>query len=139
MENIFQTLTEALRCEIDTLAYPKAALFGFCTAVVAYNVLAVVRAALGAEHGPEVVEAKVSNYYLAHEVDSKYDGMMIAIPPSEWKPFRRLSEGAMAEFLREAASQVGWRSTRGVGAGRRSRRRRRPVVGRTITSPPPES
>jgi IS4 transposase len=106
VENIFQALTEALRCEIDTLAYPKAALFGFCTAVVAYNVLAVVRAALGAEHGPEVVEAKVSTYYLAHEVDSKYDGMMIALPPSEWKPFRRLSDGAMVEFLREVASQV---------------------------------
>ena len=32
--------------------------------------------------------------------------MMIAIEPSEWKPFQRLSDGAMAEFLREAASQV---------------------------------
>ena len=106
LENVFQTLTEALTCEIDTLAYPKAALFGFCTALVAYNVLAVVRAALRSEHGREEVEEKVSNYYLANEVDSKYEGMMIAIPPSEWKPFQRLSDGAMAEFLREAASQV---------------------------------
>ena len=106
LEDVFQALTEALNCEIDTLAYPKAALFGFCTAVVAYNVLAVVRAALRSEHGHDVVEEEVSNYYLAHEVDSKYDGMMIAIPPSQWKPFRRLSDGAMAEFLREVASQV---------------------------------
>src|SRR5512144_1878615 len=35
LENVFQSLTEALSCEIDTLAYPKAALFGFCVALVA--------------------------------------------------------------------------------------------------------
>jgi hypothetical protein len=106
LENVFQTLTESLNCEINTLGYPKAALFGFCTALVAYNILAVVRAALRSEHGREAVEEKVSNYYLANEVASKYDGMMVAIPPSEWKPFRQLSDGAMAEFLRELASQV---------------------------------
>ena len=31
---------------------------------------------------------------------------MIAVPPGEWKPFRKLCTGAMADFLREAASQV---------------------------------
>ena len=35
LENVFQTLTEALTCEIDTLAYPKAAPFGFSVALVA--------------------------------------------------------------------------------------------------------
>src|SRR5512143_1000748 len=106
LENVFQTLTEALNCEINTLAYPKAALFGFCVALVMYNVLAVVRAALRSEHGRGVVEAKVSNYYLGNEVASTYEGMMIAVPPAEWKPFQKLSTGEMADFLREAASQV---------------------------------
>ena len=81
---MFQTLTEALSCEINTLAYPRAALFGFCVALVAYNVLAMVRAALRSEHGREAVEAKVSNYHLANEVATTYEGMMIAMPPSEW-------------------------------------------------------
>jgi len=58
LENVFQTLTEALVCEINTLAYPKAALFGFCVALVTYNVLATVRAALRSEHGREAVEAQ---------------------------------------------------------------------------------
>jgi IS4 transposase len=106
LENVFQTLTEALNCEINTLADPKAALFGFCVALVTYNLLAVVRAALRSQHGREEVEAKVSNYYIANEVSTKYEGMMIAIPPSEWEPIQRLSVGAMAEFLREVASQV---------------------------------
>ena len=106
LENVFQTLTEALVCEINTMAYPKAALFGFSVAVVAYNVLATVRAALRAEHGREVVEAKVSNYHLANEVATTYEGMMIALPPSEWAPLGRLSLAELAEFLREVASQV---------------------------------
>ena len=114
---MFQTLTEALRCEIDTLAYPKAALFGFCVALVAYNVLATVRAALRSEHGAEAVETKASNYHLADEVATTYEGMMIALPPSEWEPLGRLSVAELAEFLREAASQA-WlakypRATRG--------------------------
>ena len=103
---MFQTLTEALTCEIDTLAYPKAALFGFCVALVAYNVLATVRAALRSEHGREAVEAKVSNYHLANEVATTYEGMMIALPPSEWAPLGRLSLAELAEFLREVASQA---------------------------------
>jgi hypothetical protein len=106
LENVFQTLTEALVCEIDTLAYPKAALFGFSVALVAYNVLATVRAALRSEHGGEAVEAQVSNYHLANEVATTYEGMMIALPPSEWAPLGRLSLAELAEFLREVASQA---------------------------------
>ena len=106
LENVFQTLTEALTCEIDTLAYPKAALFGFSAALAADNVLATVRAALRSEHGREAVEAKVSNYHLANEVATTYEGMMIALPPSEWAPLGRLSVAELAEFLREVASQA---------------------------------
>src|SRR3954469_19650745 len=106
LENVFQSLTEALNCEIDTLAYPRAALLGFCVALVAYNVLGVIRAALRSEHGRDQVEAKASNYHLVQEVATTYAGMMIAVPPSGWEVFQGLSEGQMAEFLREAASQA---------------------------------
>ena len=107
LENVFQTLVEALRCEIDTLAYPKAALFGFCTALVAYNAVAAVRAALRAAHGVEQVEGKVSNYYLAEEIASTYPGMMIALPPPEWAVFRWAGEVEFAEFL-TAAAELAW-------------------------------
>lgn len=105
-ENVFRTLTEALVCEIDTLAYPKAALFGFSVASVAYDVLATVRAALRSEHGREAVESGASNYHLANEVATTYEGMMIAVPPSEWTPLGRLSLSESADFLREVASQA---------------------------------
>lgn len=38
VENLFQSVTENY-----TLGYPKAALFSFCLALVAYNILATVR------------------------------------------------------------------------------------------------
>jgi IS4 transposase len=106
LENVFQSLTEALNCEVNTLAYPKAALFGFCVALAAYNVLAVVRAALRSEHGRETVEETVSNYHLVQEVESTYEEMMIALPPAEWGIFQQLNETEMVEFLREAAAQA---------------------------------
>jgi IS4 transposase len=106
LENVFQSLTEALNCEINTLAYPKAALFGFCVALVAYNALAVIRAALRSEHGRVEVEAKASNYHLVQEVATTYAGMMIAIPPRTWEVFQGMSVEEMVGFLREAASQA---------------------------------
>jgi hypothetical protein len=48
IEVAFQQRTLDLACEMDTLGYPKAALFGVCGAVVAYNVRAGVKGALRA-------------------------------------------------------------------------------------------
>lgn len=42
LETVFQHVEASFHSEINTLGYPKAALFGFCLALVAYNVLAVV-------------------------------------------------------------------------------------------------
>jgi hypothetical protein len=48
IEGAIQRLTQNLRSEIDTLAYPRAALFGLGLACVAYNVVALVQAVLRA-------------------------------------------------------------------------------------------
>lgn len=42
VEGLFQVVSDTLECEINTLGYPKAALFSFCMALVAYNILSVV-------------------------------------------------------------------------------------------------
>jgi hypothetical protein len=57
-------LTETLTCEVNALGYPKAALFGFCLALMAYNAVAVMKAALRAVHGQEKVHQDISSYYL---------------------------------------------------------------------------
>ena len=53
LETAFQHLEAYFHSEINTLGYPKAALFGFCLALVAYNMVAVVMAALRSVHGGE--------------------------------------------------------------------------------------
>lgn len=50
IEVAFLQMTVQLRCEINTLGYPRAALFGFAVAAVAFNTVAVVMAALRAAH-----------------------------------------------------------------------------------------
>jgi len=60
IEAAFQHLTLDLHCEVDTLGYPRAALFGFCVALVAYNVVALVKGALRAVHGTEYVAEQLS-------------------------------------------------------------------------------
>lgn len=106
IENGFQTMTDVLRCEINTLAYPKAALLGFCVSLVGFNILATLRSALRSEHGREMVEREVSNYHVMCEVRETHRGMMIALPPASWTQFRNLSLDDFVELLREVASQA---------------------------------
>jgi hypothetical protein len=106
VETLFQELTCHLGCEVNTLGYPRAALFGFCVALVAYAVLAVVKAALRSVHGEAVVETQVSGCYLALEMTRVYGGMMIAIPAEQWQVFRELDGSGLAKLLRQLAKQM---------------------------------
>lgn len=106
VEHLFLNLTTILRCEMNTLPYPKAALFGFCVALAAGNMLATVKGALRAVHGAKKVEQEVSDYHLALDVRGKYQGMMIALPAEEWQPLREWSDGAFAEWMLGMARRV---------------------------------
>jgi IS4 transposase len=81
IEGAFQDLTVILPCEPNTLGYPPAALFAFCLAVMAYNVLRVTRAALGAAHGAAKIEREVSSYYLARELAKVLRAWRLRCPP----------------------------------------------------------
>jgi hypothetical protein len=106
IEGAFQELTVVLKCEINTLAYPKAALFGFCVALLAFNVLSVVKAALRAAHGVETIEETLSTYYLADEIAGTYRGMMIALPEKHWTVFAPMTPAQLARVLKELAAKV---------------------------------
>ncbi len=110
IERAFHELTMALQCEVNTLGYPKAALFAFCVAVVAYNVLAVLKAALRSVHGEEKVANEVSGYYMALEWAVVYAGMMIALPAHCWTPFAQLLPKELAACLREWAGKINMKS-----------------------------
>jgi IS4 transposase len=106
IETMFQELTETLTCEIKTLGYPKAAVFAFCLALVAYNGISVIKAALRSVHGTDAVEEHVSGYYLSLEISKIYTGMMIAIPPKHWTVFRDMTVAQLARILKELAHYV---------------------------------
>jgi hypothetical protein len=105
VESAFGELATCLNGEVNTLGYPKAALFAFCVALVSYNVLSVVKAALRSVHGVEAVE-EVSGYYLADEIAGTHRGMMIAIPADEWVVFAGLTASALGEILKGLAARV---------------------------------
>jgi len=106
IETAFQELEAHLHSEINSLGYPKAALFGFCVALVAYNVLAVVKAALRSVHGEDTVANGVSGYYLAGHLQRTYDGLMIAIPEEQWSTFQQMSTETFARTLQQLANKV---------------------------------
>jgi len=106
LETAFQHLEAYFHSEINTLGYPKAALFGFCLALVAYNVLAVVLAALRGVHGEDTVDHTVSLYYIATEISATYKGMMIAIPEPEWEIFYAMNTADLAAILLDLAQRV---------------------------------
>lgn len=125
IEGLFQDLTTILKCEVNALGYPKAALFGFCVAVAASNVFAALRAALRAAHGADKVEAEVSNYYLVDEVAGNYRGMMIAIPAEKWKALRACEVPTLAQWLVELASRTNLKRFRKSPRGPKKPRQRR--------------
>jgi hypothetical protein len=105
IETLFFEVTTTLTCEIDTLCYPKAALFVFCLALMAANAVAVLKAALRAAHGEEKAD-ELSGYYLALEVKQVHEGMMIAVPSTCWHDIARLKPSPFARMLKKIAAHV---------------------------------
>jgi hypothetical protein len=106
IETAFQEVAENLEGEIKTLGYPKAALFGFTMALVTYNLLSVVRAAVHAVHGEEAAQS-LSTYYLAHEVASSHVGMSVLLDATFWTgKYARLTPTQMANELKQLAKNM---------------------------------
>lgn len=105
IETAFNKLTTTLQCEIHTLCYPRAALFAFALACVAYNAVALLLTAVRAECGKEKAEG-LSFYYLGLEIAQTYDGMMIAVPCQVWTKIHALTDTAFVARLRMIAKHI---------------------------------
>lgn len=107
IENVFQEISIALNGEINTLAYPSAAILGFCIALIAFNILSTVKATLRVKHGEDASPKNISGYHLADEIASAYDGMMIALPERYWaEDFGSLTPAQMARTLIRLSKDV---------------------------------
>lgn len=112
IENLFQRLESALKSELRTLGYPRAALLAFSIAVVAYNVLAVIQAAIEAEHNLKDAHIELSSYFVAGDVKTYYAGMMVALPPAAWARFDTAEPEDLTRELRRVAAYVDPRALR---------------------------
>ncbi|MCA9135603.1 MAG: transposase [Planctomycetales bacterium] len=82
-ETGFYYLTTTLTCEVKSVSEPKAALFLFCMAMMAFNVRQTVFAALYAEHSEELVN-DVSHHAISVEVSQYTDGMLVVLDDAFW-------------------------------------------------------
>ena len=105
VEALFGRLTTVLKCEVNTLGYPPAALFGFCVALASSNVYAGVKGALRSVHGVAATE-QVSDYHLALEVSSVSRGLAIAVPEETWSEIGNWSVEQMSQWLVSLAKRT---------------------------------
>jgi hypothetical protein len=105
LETAFQHLEAHLESEIDTLAYPRAALFGFCLALVAYNVFSMALCALDSVHEKPVSDA-ISTYSMGHEIASTFLALFLLSSAQEWNFLSQCSVVEFAQWLRNVALGV---------------------------------
>lgn len=112
IEGVFGELTLSLNGEINTLAYPPAAILAYALALVSYNVLTIVRSAVSVVHGAEQAD-QMSAYYMADEISSVSSGMQIVLSQTYWsQEFGPLPADALAERLKRMAEKVDMRKYR---------------------------
>jgi len=123
IEGLFQRLEGVLHSEIPSLGHPRAALFGFGVALLAYNVLALIERCVERVHTPAAKPAakaapKMSLYHLVLQIRGGYEGLLIAVPPEHWTACGAADPPALAARLLSLA--------RKIDPGRMTVRRRKP-------------
>jgi IS4 transposase len=105
IETAFQEIAANFAGEIETLGYPRAALFAFCMALVSFNMLSVILHAMCASQG--VNGDEVSIYYVCEEIAHTYRGLDLILDPSHWTTtYAELSTAQLAQALTRIAAGV---------------------------------
>lgn len=106
IERAFLEMTECLSCELDTLGYPKAAIFAFCLAAMLYNAVSLMKSSIAAVHGEEALE-NVSWYYAYTETHAVWSGLEIALPFGFWsKRIDGMSDRELGGYLKSLSSKI---------------------------------
>lgn len=109
LETAFQHVEKHFNSEIETLAYPKAALFGFALSLVAYNMFSVMISALDCAH-EKPVSQEISGYYIAHEIAATFLALLQLGEGLEWGFAAVGSPPEFAAWLRDTARHVDLRT-----------------------------
>lgn len=95
IETSLEHLAQALHAEINTLAYPGAALLCFCLALVLFNLISALKSLL-VRFSTASAKPELSYYYLALEIAAARLGMEITIDAGYWK---QLAEMPLSQFV----------------------------------------
>ncbi len=125
LETAFQHLEKHFHSEIETLAYPKAALFGFALALVAYNIFSVVISSLDCAH-EKPVSQEVSGYYIAHEIAATFLALVQLGEGLDWGFAAACAPSEFAAWLRETALHVNLRALKKHSRGPKQPRTKPP-------------
>jgi hypothetical protein len=104
-EGAFHVLQMTLTCELASVAHPRAALFLFSVAMMAYNIRQVIFAALFATHVQEAV-VEVSHFQIAKEVWRYTDGMLVVMDDAMWQRLLPRTEPGVVGLLRRVAAKI---------------------------------
>ena len=105
IEGAFQKLEAHLNSEIDSLAYPRAALFGFCLALVAFNIFSVCLCTLDCVH-EQSVSQELSTYYIGHEIASAFAATFLFTQLADWDFLAKSSLKEFAAWLKDVAQHI---------------------------------
>ena len=109
LETAFQHVEKHFNSEIETLAYPKAALFGFALALVAYNIFSVMISALDCAH-QKPVSKDISGYYITHDIAATFLALVQLGEDLDWHAVVAGSPPEFAAWLRHTALNVNLRA-----------------------------
>jgi len=107
IETAFGQMAQSLQCEIETLGYPKAALFSFCVGLMMFNLLSVIKTAIAAGHEQPKLAEEVSTYFVALYISETWSGFRIAISDEEFRKHEgRRTPAQLAQRLKALGKQV---------------------------------
>ncbi len=107
-QNLFQRLESVLHSEVRTLGAPRAALLAFGVALLAYNVLTLLKTAVRIQHADTLAkeQMEISPYYIAVEIRANHAGMLMAMPAAVWQPYASMSVKELAKLLLKLAANL---------------------------------
>lgn len=128
IESMFQKIESVLASEIKTLGYPRAALFSFCIALMGFNILSMLQAAVEKRHRIEPHSPEeLSLYYVANEIKGIHRGMMLVLPAEYWTPLRNLPLLDFCQLLLRVAAHANPLTLRKTRRGPKRHVKKKPV------------
>lgn len=107
IETAFAELDRVFEGEISSLAQPRAALLAFTLALVAFNTLGVVQAALRKKHGAAKIERELSKFHLGESVQRADAALEVFLDASDWTArYAALTPRELAAALVRLADHV---------------------------------